>query len=263
MATLLREIKAKIINLEYEVIPHNTTSQVMVKGNLVKEIFYVNKKGIVKQYDSELPFTVKLDTPDLTPDLTLIAQGEIEHISHRLSADGHQVEQQYIISITLFPKEKFITRSQHFLIRSVDQLDDSEHIKKITLPEDKAKANGQYKENEIIPIPNFTFLIEQKVHSLRQDMEETLRSEIKEKVHKDLENKLRIEIENKLYEELEDKIRREFGNNIENQLNKRFALLEKEKQLSELKEKHEQTIKWQELRRKSAQQKLYGYHIKG
>lgn len=188
MAELLREIKAKITNLDFQLIPDDLPEQIIVSGDVVKEIFFVTKAGLVKKQDAVLPFILNFQLQGRSMDIEPQISGEIEHISYRLIDHGKKLEQQYIISITLAPEELNAKR-QHFLIQSIDTFIEEGMKKKVTVPNEKVK-NTLSKKNPVIPLPDLTALVDEKVANQYKKLEKELRKE------------LQIEIEEKVQQQL-------------------------------------------------------------
>lgn len=171
MVELLREIKAKITSLDFELIPKDLPEQVIVSGEVQKEIFYVTKAGLVKKQDAALPFVLNFELWGIPLNPEPQISGKIEHINYRLAADGKEVEQQYIISITLSPEELNLKR-QHFLISSTDKFTEEEFNKPVPDRREKTKLNHAIQP---IPLPDLAVLIDQKVQVECDKLEKKLK----------------------------------------------------------------------------------------
>lgn len=192
MAELLREIKAKITNLDFQLIPDDLPEQIIVSGDVVKEIFYVTKAGLVKKQDAVLPFILNFELQSRSMDIEPQISGEIEHISYRLFDRGKKLEQQYIISITLAPEELNAKR-QHFLIQSIDTFIEEGLTKKVTIPDEKVKNTPKStlpKKNPVIPLPDLTALVDKKVANQYKKLEKELRKELQIQIEEKVQQQL-------------------------------------------------------------------------
>lgn len=188
MAELLREIKAKITNLDFQLIPDDLPEQIIVSGDVVKEIFFVTKAGLVKKQDAVLPFILNFELQGRSMDIEPQISGEIEHISYRLIDHGKKLEQQYIISITLAPEELNAKR-QHFLIQSIDTFIEEGLTKKVTVANEKVKSTFT-KKNPVIPLPDLTALVDEKVANQYKKLEKELRKELQIQIEEKVQQQL-------------------------------------------------------------------------
>lgn len=234
LVLLLREIKAEIINLEYEYIPDFYPTKLIVKGEVAKEIYYVTDTGIVRKQDALLPFSVSVEISNLTLAENLSVTGQIEHLSHRLINNNTQVEQQILVLIFVSPvtnedksNNQYIN---YFLLTNIDTLDYSdEQLPRSTPP----------LESEIIEIPHISLLIEEKIKYLENDLLESLHSEIKEQIDAEIK---KLQLNSQQNETM--------NNQQKNPINDNSQFDSRSK-------------KYLEYQRHSAFQKIHGFKTKG
>lgn len=267
MATIIREVTAEIRNLDFDFI---TPVNIMVKGDIVKQISYVSNADLVRHQNAIVPFTVTFGLFGLMPEMGLKIDAEIIHISPHLINNGSQAEEQIIIQISVTPEYGALPVAKQFLVTSIDILEDDEPAEEppvptldelahefgiahdLTNPDERDSTANQAQgmdgeadllsnpeltiaKPEIVPLPDYIMLLDKKVRQLeaqlRWDIEESLRREMQAELEYELSIKLELE---------KERLREEFNR----------AELEKQREKARISE---------EMQKKSILQSIYGY----
>lgn len=269
MATIIREVTAEIRNLEFDFI---TPVNIMVKGEIVKQISYVSNADLVRHQNAIVPFTVTFGLLGLIPEMGLKIDAEIIHISPHLINNGSQAEAQIIIQISVTPEYGALPVAKQFLVTSIDIFEDDEPAPKplanttelsqyapetIPTTDEETGNTGLTSsepglsiadafctkderhlasiEPEIVPLPDYIMLLDKKV----RQMEAQLRWDLEESLRREMQAELEYELSIKLEAEKE-RLREEFYR----------AELEKQQEKARISE---------EMQKKSILQSIYGY----
>lgn len=284
MPIVLRNVTAEVVDLEFEKVPPKNPQHVMVRGQISKQIIYGAAKGIVNYQNAIDPFEVMIDLPELADDTKLQIRAEVEHISPRLLHNGPEVDQQIILKVYIDTGDWITNQVQNFLIRSVNYLTDltdpatdqpsiettSEPKKSFQSIKVKAKQPGP--EPKIIPIPDVSLIITEKIEELEDLLHDELEDSLRRKLHSELEDSLRRKIEDQVIQSVEHNLRSELEESIFHRLRQEFEVkledkLAVERQLikEELRqqERVERNNYHEAIRKKSIHQQRNGYRVKG
>lgn len=96
-AIKIKEIQAIIKDLTVNVL----NNKVIVQGVVEKTIFFVDTDNIVRTITEEVPFSIMVDFPGITPGQPVEVNVEIEKILFNLSEDGDTVIQNIVLRATV------------------------------------------------------------------------------------------------------------------------------------------------------------------
>lgn len=286
MAIILRDVTAEVVDFEFEKIPPGNPQRLMIRGQISKQIIYGANKGIVHYQDAIDPFETVIELPEITAQSELNVRAEVEHISPRLNDDGIQVDQQIILKVYIKNDELLPEQTQNFLIRSVNYLEDIPHLENVPEEETKldstepkrafqkvkVKARLPELEPKIIPIPDVSLIINEKIEELEGLLHDELEESLRLKLHNELENSLRLKIHDEVVDSVQQRLRNELEDSIYYRLRNEFdaklevQLAEERKRIKdELRQQElvERSRYYEELRKKSIQQQRNGYRVKG
>lgn len=95
-AIKIREVRGEITDLRARIIAEG---KVLVEGFVHKQVFFVNKENVVQAVTEEVPFSVLVNVPGLTPDTPIRVNVQIENISFTLSQDGRFLRQLIVLRV--------------------------------------------------------------------------------------------------------------------------------------------------------------------
>jgi|GEM_PF-206633 len=101
-AIKIREVRGEITDLRARII---SEGKVLVEGFVHKQVFFVNKKNVVQAVTEEVPFSVLVNVPGLTPDTPIRVSVQIENISFTLSEDGRFLRQLIVLRVRVEGEE--------------------------------------------------------------------------------------------------------------------------------------------------------------
>ncbi|HHU82791.1 MAG TPA: DUF3794 domain-containing protein [Firmicutes bacterium] len=101
-AIKIREVRGEITDLRARIIAEG---KVLVEGFVHKQVFFVNKKNVVQAITEEVPFSVLVNVPGLTPDTPIRVNVQIENISFTLSQDGRFLRQLIVLRVLVEGEE--------------------------------------------------------------------------------------------------------------------------------------------------------------
>lgn len=97
-AVKVKSIIPTIRNVEIEVL----TNQILVSGEIVKNVTFVDADNVVRNLTEVVPFEFLLEAPGIDPDFDVNdLRIEVENLSFRLSSDGCQVEQTIVLKFII------------------------------------------------------------------------------------------------------------------------------------------------------------------
>lgn len=97
-AVKVKSISPAIRNVEVEVL----TNQLLVSGEIVKNVTFVDTDNVVRNLTEVVPFEFLLEAPGITPGFDVRnLKIEIENLSFRLSPDGCSVEQTIVLKFII------------------------------------------------------------------------------------------------------------------------------------------------------------------
>lgn len=92
-AIKVKEVQAKVIGLTANII----TDGVIVQGVVQKTVFFVDTDNIVRTITEEIPFSILVNVPGITPGTPVEVAVEIENISFSLNEDCDRVIQNIVL----------------------------------------------------------------------------------------------------------------------------------------------------------------------
>ncbi|HHW12461.1 MAG TPA: DUF3794 domain-containing protein [Firmicutes bacterium] len=94
-AVKIKEVQGVITDLRARVI---LDGAVLVDGIINKQVFFVGEDGIVRSVTEQIPFSILVNVPGITPDTPFTVTVEIENISFTLSPDGRFLRQIIVLN---------------------------------------------------------------------------------------------------------------------------------------------------------------------
>lgn len=102
IAVKIKSIVPVIRNVEVDVL----VDEILVSGEIVKNITFVDKNNVVRHAVEVVPFEFLLDAPGVTPDFTVDdLEIEIENLSFKLNECGVKVEQTIVLKFIIDLRE--------------------------------------------------------------------------------------------------------------------------------------------------------------
>lgn len=96
-ALKIKEVQAIVTGLTARVISNG----VIVSGVVEKTVFFVGTDNIVRSVTENIPFTILVNAPGISPSQAVEASVEIENISFSLSASGNTLNQVIVLRATV------------------------------------------------------------------------------------------------------------------------------------------------------------------
>lgn len=96
-AIKIKEIQAVITDLSARIV----TDGVLVQGVVEKTVFFVDTNNIVRTITEEVPFSILVNIPGITPGTPINVTVDIETITFSLSEDGERVIQNIVLRATV------------------------------------------------------------------------------------------------------------------------------------------------------------------
>ncbi|HOJ78442.1 MAG TPA: DUF3794 domain-containing protein [Bacillota bacterium] len=100
-AVKIKEIQAMITDLKANVI----ADAVVVEGTVEKTVFFVDTDNLVRSLTEEVPFSILVNIPGITPEQAVSVAVEIENISFALDDDGNTVIQNIVLKAIVTGQE--------------------------------------------------------------------------------------------------------------------------------------------------------------
>lgn len=94
-AVKIKEVQGVITDLRARVIFNGA---VLVDGIINKQVFFVSEDGIVRSVMEQIPFSILVNVPGITPETPFTVAVEIENISFTLSPDGRFLRQIIVLN---------------------------------------------------------------------------------------------------------------------------------------------------------------------
>ncbi len=94
-AIKIKEINATVTNITWEVV----NQQIFVEGDIIKQIHFVNAENQVRHVEEIIPFSAKLEVPELQEDMILTVDVQIEDISFQLIQQGTILSQVIVLVV--------------------------------------------------------------------------------------------------------------------------------------------------------------------
>ena len=101
-AIKVREVRGEITDLRARIIAEG---KVLVEGIVHKQVFFVNRNNVVQAVTEDVPFSVLVNVPGLTPDTPIRVDVQIENISFTLSEDGRFLRQLIVLRVRVEGEE--------------------------------------------------------------------------------------------------------------------------------------------------------------
>ena len=93
-AIKIKEVQGAISDLRARVI---FDGAVLVDGIINNQVFFVGEDGIVRSVTEQIPFSILVNVPGITPDTPFTVTVELENISFTLSPDGRFLRQTIVL----------------------------------------------------------------------------------------------------------------------------------------------------------------------
>ena len=94
-AVKIKEVQGVITDLRARVVFNDA---VLVDGIINKQVFFVGEDGVVRSVTEQIPFSILVNVPGITPDTPFTVAVEIENISFTLSPDGRFLRQIIVLN---------------------------------------------------------------------------------------------------------------------------------------------------------------------